>query len=294
MKKILLPLLAALSLGCYTMSAQTITPLEDGKYSINAGEVTMTVDAAHGGKILSFRLGEAEVLSQTRMPNSFGSTFWTSPQREWNWPPVAEYDTKPYLAEVNGFTLILTGEKSERFGYRVRKVFNTDPKDGAIVITYTIVNESGEVRQVAPWEISRVPNGGVLFFQAKAVEPANNMTGLPFEFKFGGAWYVMDEARENRKINADGKGWLAFCNNGLLFVKKFQDLKVGQAAPAEAEIQAYANPGKTFVEIEEQGAYTTLQPGQSVSWTVRWTLAPTALDPVPSKALLKQARKLAK
>ena len=59
MKKYLLPLLAALSLGCGTLSAQTITPLEDGKYDIKAGDVTMTVDAAHGGKIMSFRLGEA-------------------------------------------------------------------------------------------------------------------------------------------------------------------------------------------------------------------------------------------
>ena len=293
MKKVLLPLLAALSLGCCTLAAQTITPLEDGKYDLNAGDVTMTVDAAHGGKIVSFRLGEAEVLNQGRMPNSFGSTFWTSPQREWNWPPVAEYDTKPFQAEVNGFTLLLTGEKS-RFGYRIRKVFNTDPKDGAIVITYTIANESGEVRQVAPWEISRVPNGGVLFFQAKAVEPANNMEGLPFIFEKGAAWYVMDEARVNRKINADGTGWLAFADNGLLFVKKFQDLKEGEAAPAEAEIQAYANPGKTFVEIEEQGAYTTLQPGEELHWTVRWYLVPLKGDPAPSRKLLRQARKLAR
>ena len=291
MKKILLPLLAALSLGC-ALSAQTITPLEDGKYSINAGEVTMTVDAAHGGKILSFRLGEAELLNQGRMPNSFGSTFWTSPQREWNWPPVAEYDTKPYKAEVNGFTLILTGEKSERFGYRVRKVFNTDPKDGAFVITYTIVNESGEVRQVAPWEISRVPNGGMLFFQAPAVEPANNMEGLPFVFEKGAAWYTLDEARGNRKVNANGKGWLAFADNGLLFVKKFQDLKDGEAAPAEAEIQIYVNTGKTFVEIENQGVYTTLQPGEELHWTVRWYLVPLKGDAVPSRKLLRQAKKL--
>ena len=294
MKKILLPLLAALSLGCCTLAAQTITPLEDGKYDINAGDVTMTVDAAHGGKIVSFRLGEAEVLNQGRMPNSFGSTFWTSPQSEWNWPPVAEYDTKAFEAAVEGDALVLTGQKSERFGYRIRKAFAADPADGAVVITYTIVNESGETRQVAPWEISRVPNGGVLFFDATSVEPANNMAGLPFEYKFGAAWYVMDEARENRKVNADGKGWLAFSANGILFVKKFQDLKPEEPAPAEAEIQVYANPGKTFVEIEEQGAYTTLQPGGEVSWTVRWYLAPQAGADEPSEALLQQALAIVK
>lgn len=294
MRKFLLPLLAALTLGSAAASAQTVQALEDSKYSITSGDVTLTVDAARGGKILSFRLGDAEILNQGRFPNSFGSTFWTSPQSEWNWPPVAEYDTKPFEATVTDGALMLEGQKSERFGYRIRKRIAADPRDGAFVITYTIVNESGETRQVAPWEISRVANGGLLFFEAKSVEPANNMAGLPFTFEKKAAWYVMDEARENRKINADGTGWLAFANGKLLFVKKFQNLKAGQAAPAEAEIQIYANPGKTFVEVEEQGPYTTLQDGESVDWTVRWYLVPQEGDPVPAKALLKKARKIAK
>ena len=294
MKKLVLSLLAAFSLGCFSLSAQTVTNSGDGKYTLRVGNVTMVVDASKGGKIMSYKYNDKEVLSQTRMANSFGSTFWTSPQSEWNWPPVPEYDTKPFKAEVNGDKLVLTGDKSGRFGYRVRKEFVTDAKDKAIVITYTIINESGETRKVAPWEISRVPNGGIIFFDAKEVTPANNMVGLTFEYKLKAAWHTLDEARANRKINADGKGWLAFCDNGLLFVKKFPDLKPSEPAPAEAEIQIYTNQGKTFVEIEEQGAYTTLQPGEELNWTVRWYLEPTDLPAEPSKALLKQARSMLK
>jgi len=294
MKRNRLSLLVAALLGSATLSAQTITNNENGKYTLKVGEVSMTVDASKGAKILSYKYGDKEVLSQTRMPNSFGSTFWTSPQSEWNWPPVPEYDIKPYQAEVNGDKLILTGEKSKRFGYSVRKEFTTDAKDNAIVITYTIVNQSGETRKVAPWEISRVPNGGLIFFDAKEVTPANNMETMPFVYEKKAAWYTLDESRKNRKINADGKGWLAFCDNGLLFVKKFPDLKPAEPAPAEAEIQIYVNTGKTFVEIEEQGAYTTLQPGEELSWTVRWYLEPTDLPAEPSKALLKKARKMIK
>ena len=120
------------------------------------------------------------------------------------------------------------------------------------------------------------------------------MKGLPFEYKKKAAWYVLDEARDHRKINADGKGWLAFYDNGLLFVKKFPDLKPSEPAPAEAEIQIYANPGKTFVEIEEQGAYTTLKPSEELSWTVCWYLTPTGLPAEPSKALLKKALSMIK
>ena len=294
MKKLILSLLVAAFVGGNTLSAQTITKNEDGKYSLSVGHVTLTVDAQKGGKIVSYRYDDKEILSQTKIPNSFGSTFWTSPQSEWNWPPVPEYDTKPFNAEVAGDKLILTGEKSKRFGYRVRKELTTDKKDNAIVITYTIINESGETRKVAPWEISRVPNGGILFFNAKEVTPANNMETMPFVYEKKAAWYTLDESRKNRKINADGKGWLAFCDNGLLFVKKFPDLKPAEPAPAEAEIQIYVNIGKTFVEIEEQGAYTTLNAGEELSWTVRWYLEPTDLPAEPSKALLKKALKMIK
>lgn len=294
MKKLILSLLVAAFVGGNTLSAQTITKNEDGKYSLSVGHVTLTVDAQKGGKIVSYRYDDKEILSQTKIPNSFGSTFWTSPQSEWNWPPVPEYDTKPFNAEVAGDKLILTGEKSKRFGYRVRKELTTDEKDNAIVITYTIINESGETRKVAPWEISRVPNGGILFFDAKEVTPANNMETMPFVYEKKAAWYTLDESRKNRKINADGKGWLAFCDKGLLFVKKFPDLKPAEPAPAEAEIQIYVNTGKTFVEIEEQGAYTTLNAGEELSWTVRWYLEPTDLPAEPSKALLKKALKMIK
>ena len=293
MKRILLSL-AAISLGSIMLSAQTFSNPEEGRYTVSTGDVTMTIDAARGGKIVSFRYQDKEVLSQTRFPNSFGSTFWTSPQSDWNWPPVPEYDRLPYTAEAEDESLILTSQKSERFGMRIRKEFSTDSKSDAIVIRYTIINESDKERQVAPWEISRVPNGGIVFFQAKEAVPANNMKGLPFTFEKGAAWYVMDQAKENRKINADGKGWLAFCDNGLMFIKKFEDIKAAEAAPAEAEIQIYANPGKTFVEIEEQGAYRAIAPGEELSWTVRWYLVPNDLPAEPSKALLKKALKTIK
>ena len=282
---ILFSLILAGSLLATGAAAQPVTALDDGLYRITNEDISMTVDAQHGGKILSFKLGEAEILNQGRFPNSFGSTFWTSPQAEWNWPPVAEYDTKPFSAELKDGTLVLTGEKSERFGYRIRKRFESNPEDGTIVVTYTIVNESDQTRKVAPWEISRVPNGGVVFFDATAVEPANNMEGLPFTFSDGAAWYVMDEASMNRKVNADGHGWLAFSAGGLMLVKAFDDIEAAQAAPGEAEIQIYANPGKTFVEIEEQGPYTTLAPGASLDWTVRWYVLKHAYGDTPSKNL---------
>ena len=284
------------------LSAQTIQKLDDDKYVVSVQDLSMTVDAAHGGKILSFKLGEQEVIAQNpaaapqpeqpapeggrpRMrwfnPNSYGSTFWTSPQKEWNWPPVPEYDSLPYTAEVKDGpvkvvdvaipALFLEGQVS-KYGYRICKTVTVDPSDLAFVVTYSIVNESGETRKVAPWQITRVPNGGFLEFDAKpeVVTPADLM-----KVSFGEDLAVLevDVADQNRKINVDGKGWLNFRDNGLVMTKRFADIAQEDAAPGEAEIQVYIDARKSFVEIEAQGPYTELQPGEKLDWTVRWYLA---------------------
>lgn len=288
MKRLLTSVLMALAI-CTTASAQNEN---EGKYTLKNGNLTMVIDAAKGGKILSFKCGDQEVISQLRWPESFGSTFWTSPQKEWFWPPVPEYDKKPYQVEEKDGVLSMTSEVNDKLKYRIRKAFKTEGQ--AIAITYSIVNESEEMRKVSPWEITRVRNeGGLIFFEAPAdsIWPAGLMN---FRDSYGAAWYQPDEAAENRKVNADGKGWLAYCCNGLLLVKQFEDLDKGQPAPDEAEIQVYVNRGKTYIELESQGAYTTLQPKEELSWTVRWYLLPCESSSEPSEALVNQVRKLLK
>ena len=290
MKRLLFSLLIVAAFGSISASAATQQDAEEGKYSLKCGNLTMTIDAAKGGKILSFKYDDREIISQLRWPEAFGSTFWTSPQKEWNWPPVKEFDKNPYTVEQDGQTLRMISEVSERLKCRVGKVFTTDEKDGAIVITYTITNEGDQPRKVAPWEVTRVQNeGGLIFFDAPVdgIWPAGLMD---FKAEYGLAWYQTDERNENRKVNADGKGWLAYCSKGLLLVKRFDDLTPEQPAPDEAEIQVYVNRGKAHIELESQGAYQLLQPKESLSWTVRWYLVPFDGETVPSEALAKQVR----
>ena len=287
-----------MAVGMSYLSAQTVVTTQegnDGKYVLYMGDVSMTIDAAHGGKILSYKYKDKEIISQSSWRESFGSTFWTSPQKEWNWPPVPEYDKNPYTVdECSDSHLLLTSQESERMKYRIRKEFKVNAADNVIAVTYTIINESNETRQVAPWEITRVANdGGLIFFDAPidGITPAGL---LSFEAKEGAVWYRADEAPKNRKINADGKGWLAYCSNGLLMVKQFDDLTPEQPAPGEAEIQVYVNMRKTYIELESQGAYTTLEPGGQLHWTVRWSLLPFEGENTPSKALVKAVKKVKK
>ena len=261
---------------------------------LKVGDVTMTIYPTKGGKIMSLKYKDQEAISQLTMQEAFGSTFWTSPQKEWNWPPVPEFDKQPYTVVESDGHLIMTSPVSPRLGFRIRKDFSTDANDGAIVVTYSIINESDQERQVAPWEITRVFNdGGLIFFDAPldGITPAGLMD---FKAEYGAVWYKTDETNENRKINADGKGWLAYANKGLLMIKKFDDLKPSQPAPDEAEVQIYVNRGKAHIEVESQGAYTKLKPQEQLNWTVRWYLLPYEGEPVPSKQLLKTVRQTIK
>lgn len=269
-----LSLLLLFTLAMSIASAQyfRFQKLEEKRYSLTVGHVTMDVDANNGARIVSLRYDSTEVLSQINAPNMYGSTFWTSPQKEWNWPPVREHDMAPYSVEQRDGAIIMTSQLSEKFPVIIRKRFEVDEADQCIVVTYTIRNASTEARRVAPWEITRVLAQGTITFDApvESITPAGLM---PFVEKDGLATYEIDHVEgQNRKINADGKGWLSFERDGLRLTKRFPDLDPSQPAPNEAEIQIYVHQGNAYVELESQGAYTTLQPEEELDWTVRWYL----------------------
>lgn len=247
-------------------------PLEPAEnYEIKVGNVTMIVDAANGARITSLKYDTLEVLSQNPMPNMYGSTFWTSPQKEWNWPPVREHDIMRYAVENGDGMITMTSQLSEKIPLRIKKQFVADEADGCIVVTYSITNEGSVDRKVAPWEITRVPAEGTIFFDASldSITPSGLMN---FEKRDEYVYFDIDQSEKQRKINADGHGWLSYKHNGLILTKRFQDLTPDQPAPDEGEIQVYVHQGKVYVELEEQGAYTLLHPGESLDWSVRWYL----------------------
>lgn len=285
MKRIILTTLV-LAISAAFASAQ------NGMYTITSGNASITVNANEGGKIMSLKCGDNEVLNQGRFPNSYGSTFWTSPQKEWNWPPVAEIDRLPYLAYEFGDKIVLASKLSAKIPMRIIKTIYAGKEEGSFVIEYMIKNESGSERKVSPWEISRVKSKGLVFFEApvSSIWPDNLMK---FNSAYGLSWYTFDVEKQNRKVNTtEGNGWLGYAGNDVLLVKRFQDLKLGQPAPDEAEIQVYVNLGDSYTEIESQGAYTTLQPGETLTWTVKWFVTPFKTPEAMTEELARAAKKL--
>lgn len=252
----------------------SIMILKDNLYLITSGRVSFTVNPLKGGRIISFKLGDYEFLTGKKIdPNGYGSTFWPAPQSMWNWPPIPALDSKPYSAVDNDSSIKLTSAQDPKTGFQFIKEFSAG-KNSSINLKYSIINKSSETKKVAPWEISRTVKGGLLFFPmgkgefgTKYFEPAH------VDIIDGIAWYKVEINRpKNNKLNrADGlEGWLAYAVNNKLFIKKFNDTKTESIAPGEGEVLFYVGSNADFIEIEVEGEYKSLKPGEESLWNMEW------------------------
>ncbi|HKO46133.1 MAG TPA: hypothetical protein VJV79_00330 [Polyangiaceae bacterium] len=255
---------------------------DGGKYSLSLGSTYLELDPANGARMTALRVGGSSgpnLLADsaaTGQVDNWGSTFWPSPQN-WAWPPTDEgsinaINSLPYTVVSDGLSLTLTSQlNASDPTVSVIKKFSVDLAKEAIVIEYTMSNGGTVPVNVAPWEITRVAAGGITFY-AEASEPVlqdSNMVLPSTTLKEGVRWYQHDPSVvEPTKFFADGKGWIAHAAGDLLLIKSFPDLMPAQSPTGEAEIEVFAAP--KYVEVENQGALSTLAPGGALYWTVRW------------------------
>jgi len=260
-----------------------VTPVEQrGKYVFEFANLGFEVDPRLGGRITAFRIDGRNFLSGPDVhADNHGSTFWTSPQVDWDWPPVAEIDSLPYAATVSGSVLRLTGPVSPRLQVSVTKQFSADAAQGSVSIEYVIENHASSPRKLAPWEITRVRASGVTFFptglRVYGSGPFHELAGVKRSGET--TWFRFDHAsvKGDQKLYADGAGgWIAHADEGAVLVKVFADIPPAEQAPGEGEIEIYANgagnPARNYIEVEVQGPYREIAPAAASSWKMKWYL----------------------
>ena len=247
----------------------------EGLYTLSVGDNTLSVSAKTGGRIISYTCGGKELLLPSSVHDvNYGATLWPSPQSDWGWPPYAVLDTEPYQASFDGEILILKSKPDVASGYRFEKRFSVSPIDSAVNIDYTICNISKQKKQVAAWDVCRT-TGGLSFFPVgeDTQLPASSLKGISVEN--GILWYNFnkDSLPEAQKLFATAReGWLAHVKDGLLFVKKFPDTKTTELAPEQGEVEIFAQQAGLYIELENHGSYTTLAPGESLTYHEKWYL----------------------
>jgi hypothetical protein len=257
------------------------TPVVQGDRCVLAlGDVTMEVAPNEGGRIVSLRSGGKELLSAKSVnATNYGATFWTSPQADWSWPPIAAIDSAPFaFAQGQPDECVLQGmmvadsAHPNVDGIEISKRFSADAAKQELLVQYTIANHGSAARKLAPWEIARVAPSGLTFFASDSAPAGDEQP--PTMTAQGCVW--IDHSASiavDSKLFADGKGWVAHVSSDdVLILRAFDDVASGSAASGEAEVEAYTGSG--YDEIECQGSYEEIAAGGSRSWTVRWIVRP--------------------
>ncbi|MBN2526685.1 MAG: hypothetical protein JXR76_09845, partial [Deltaproteobacteria bacterium] len=197
---------------------------------------------------------------------------WTAPEN-WGWPPPLAIDSDNYTTQVNSDTgeIILISALDAKLNVRIEKRIRVTADAGAIQVTYRIMNEAGETQSFAPWEISRVAKGGTTFYrQGSAAINARNRGVMELQQANGiCAYHHPTHMTDDAKLfDTSADNWIAHTNGHLLFIKQYDPCTT--PAPGEADIEIYACPN--YVEVEQQGTFAPIAPGDSTSWNVIWSL----------------------
>jgi hypothetical protein len=248
-------------------------PIERGdQLVLEFGQTFFEVTPGHGARVTSLRHAGQELLKLSGAPNfedALGSTFWPSPQ-SWPWPPPAEIDTLAYSASIDAQgSLTLASQPHIDTGLKVEKRFSADLSREALVLEYAMTNIDSEPRQWAPWEITRMPAQGLAFWPSAGTPFGENP--LAYHEALGHTWCQPADTEGEAKLFADAAGgYLAYATAGSILIKQFEDLPKSAAAPGEAEVEIYVNADHSYVEVENQGAYASIEPGGTVRWRVTW------------------------
>jgi hypothetical protein len=245
--------------------------------SLRQGKLRMEIMPKVAGRISSLKYDGHELLvaiADLDQITDWGSVFWSSPQAEWNWPPIDTLDSKPYTIGADDERLVLTSGVDAKTGYQFTKTYMPAGED-RIAITYRITNHSDHEKQVAPLEVTRLPPSGSLFYPRGDTDPISGIF-YPLDLQTIDelAWYQYDAKKirtDHHKVMQDGKeGWVAYVDNGYLLVKEFSDNPPAAIAAGEREIEIFAHVEHIFIEMKQQGALVSLAPGEFLDWTVIW------------------------
>ncbi|MBX9186702.1 DUF4380 domain-containing protein [Bacteroides sp. K03] len=246
-------------------------------YTLSLGDLSFSVSAETGGRIVSFRRGESELLTTDAVnPVYYGATFWLSPQANY-WPPCPAIDKLPYEVRIDEEKLSMTSQ-IDNTNICITKEFSISVADTSIYINYKIKNTSDKIRKLAPWDVSRV-SGGLSFFPIGEKDDQINKPGIPTTYIENGIlWFpfVKEENMPAQKLFSTAKeGWMAHYYKNILFVKCFPDIQVKDTPPGQGEVEFFIAPDGKYIELENHGEYISLAPNQSIEYNQKWFLIPT-------------------
>lgn len=275
---LILPVFLSASFSCFnkTNSISMEEGIKARPIELKNGNLTVSIDPQTGGRITSFRLGTDEMLIQNQNGlTNYGSTFWTAPQSDWNWPPFPALHQEAYtIVKQNKNYLEMESSPNAPCGFQVKKIFRFGKNDN-LEITYELKNISKDIKKAGPWEITVVPAGGLTLFPNGS---KNNLKTSTLSFnqneKYQFFFYDDQVLQNQQKLFAFPKeGWLGHLNpNNLLFIKKIDIFSSEEVSPTHGLVEVYISKKSKYMELENHGKYQQLKPNESLKYRVNWYL----------------------
>lgn len=236
---------------------------------------SVLVDPENGARITGFFVGDTNLLTGPEVdPSNYGSTFWTSPQSDWHWPPPPEVDHSPYaVLEGEGDVLVCCGAPCAKLGILVTKRFRFSKSNQALRVEYEICNQTNDILKIAPWEISRVRGGLTVCGAGQDFEQPTPLPKPVVLVQHQAQWFAYERAQvqqDQKWFAHSDEGWLAHFSDGAALIKEFEVVPIQKQAPGESMIEVFASGSRDYIEIEEQGPYVKIGPWKSFAWTVTW------------------------
>ncbi len=258
---------------------------------IEHGKIRIEVKANVGARLNQLYFDNIPLLvSDKEQEEYYGSTWWPSPQRDWHWPPPKSIDEGAYHYKQSATSAKMTSSPLKTSDLRLTKGIEII-NDHKVRFTYEAENISKENKTFGHWEITRLAKGGRVIFPAgsafgdaefptfpgflyfkkdknteKLINPSVDCFDIPIKKGCGTIPHT-----DKTKLLADGQGgWAAYLNDGILLVKSFENTEIDRLAPTQGEVELFVNPDLDFIELEEHGAYQTVAPEQTSTWTVDW------------------------
>ncbi len=264
-------LLCITSYASIVFGGKTLQPLV-----ISSDYIELTVIPEYGGGVSSLKWLGQELLftgRDVKSENNWGSTFWLSPQKLWDWPPPKIIDSEPYtVTKVLGKTVSMSSQQS--MGVVVKKNFSLSKmKSNQVIVNYEI-QAKRQTPRIAAWEVTRIPKSGTAFFKATPDSVRLSMGKLDYEIdEYGFVSVDLTGDKPQGKLIANSEnGWLAWFNDHRLYVKSYKPVIKSDLAEDEGDIEIYISDKLPYAELEVQSRAKHMQAEESVNFKVLWSI----------------------
>lgn len=272
----------------------------------DVGPRIIDVHPAGGKNLLYVRSTETGQQSEPVWKFRGGWRLWVAPERK---STTYAVDNAPCRVEVSGATVRVMAPPERESGLQKRVDVTLAPGESRLRIVSRLTNVSGGPVTYSPWSLSALRPGGRAFVPvdlgpSEAFDAVRHYILWSYakiddpRYKFGNRLIEIDHRKvkaslsggkgrrdDESKIGVDStQGWSAYHIDGTLFLKRFPTSHEGRYPDGGATIEVYSSA--EFIELEQLGPLTTIEPGDSIAFPEDWWLFPRVEIPSDETAAL--------